>query len=652
VLDRWDPATILAGPLDECVYASRLLGADPSLVLHGGGNTSVKTPGYDVVGNAIDVIHVKGSGHDLATITAGGFTPLDNQRVAQLVAFQQLSDTAMMNALRCLRLDSSAPDPSVEAILHAVIPRAAVLHTHADAILALTDTPDGADRARQLFGPSVLVVDYVMPGFPLAKRCADVIRSQLGDGTPGMVLMRHGIFTFADDTRSAYRAMIELVSAAEAYLAERRGGRARAPAPPAVDGEDLARLRAELSRAAGRPLVMKRCASERALRFAADSRVHDIASRGPATPDHVLRTKRVPLIGRDVDGYEAEYRAYFAANAARSPAPLTMLDPAPRIVIDPAVGLLAAGRTPGEADIALDVYTHTIDVIEDAEDLGGYRPIGAADCFDVEYWELEQAKLGRQGEPPALAGEVALVTGAASGIGRAIAERLLHEGAAVVGFDIAPEVTAVAGGPAYSGIVGDVRDPQAVQRAFDASAERFGGLDIVVIAAGVFPPSARIADLDVDSWRRTMEVNLDGGVGFLRAAHPMLRHAPSGGRVVIVGSRNVRAPGPGAAAYSAAKAALNQVARVAALEWAADGIRVNSVHPDAVFDTGLWTDDLLASRAASYGLTVEAYKRRNLLGAEITSRDVADLVTSMCTSTFAKVTGAQIPIDGGSERVI
>jgi rhamnose utilization protein RhaD (predicted bifunctional aldolase and dehydrogenase)/NAD(P)-dependent dehydrogenase (short-subunit alcohol dehydrogenase family) len=650
--DRWDDGVVLASSLDECVYGSQLLGGDPALVLHGGGNTSVKSSGCDVTGEPIDVLRVKGSGHDLATITGAGFTALDQKRVARLSRFEHLSDTAMMNALRCLRLDATAPDPSVESILHAVIPRAAVEHTHADAILAITDTPDGAGRVAHLFGPEVLVVDYVMPGFPLARRCAAAIGERFDERVRAMVLVNHGIFTFADDTRSAYRTMIELVSMAEDYLARRRRGRAAAPDMAVVAPEDLARLRSELSRVAGAPLVVKRCASDAARRFAARPDVRDIASRGPATPDHVLRTKRTPMIGLDVDAFQRDYVAYFDGNAARSPTALTMLDPAPRVVLEPSIGLLAAGKSAREASIALDVYAHTIEVIEDAEDLGGYRPIGTADCFDVEYWDLEQAKLRRQGAPAPLAGEIALVTGAASGIGRAITERLLAEGAAVVGVDINPDVAAVAGGPAYSGIVGDVRSPDTAQRALVASAAEFGGLDMLVIAAGIFPRAARIADLDLDGWRRTMEINLDGGVAFLRAAHPLLRLAPTGGRVVIVGSRNVRAPGPGAAAYSAAKAALNQVARIAALEWASDRIRVNSVHPDAVFDTGLWTEDLLASRAASYGLTVEAYKRRNLLGTDITSPDVAGVVTSLCMPTFAKVTGAHIPIDGGSERVI
>ncbi|MDQ3978137.1 MAG: SDR family oxidoreductase, partial [Actinomycetota bacterium] len=285
--------------------------------------------------------------------------------------------------------------------------------------------------------------------------------------------------------------------------------------------------------------------------------------------------------------------------------------------------------------------------------LGGYESLSVADLFDVEYWELEQAKLRRAGTPPPLAGEIALVTGAASGIGRACAEALLEEGAAVVGVDIASGVeTAFESGPQWLGLVADITDADQIERSLELAVERFGGLDILVVNAGIFPATAPIAELDDDTWRRTMAVNLDGHAALLRAAHPLLRLAPRGGRVVVVGSKNVPAPGPGAAAYSASKAALTQLARVAALEWAKDGIRVNVVHPNAVFDTGVWTDEVLAERAASYGMSVEEYRTKNLLGVEVTSADVARVCVALCGRDFAKTTGAQIPVDGGNERVI
>ncbi|MGH9292416.1 MAG: class II aldolase/adducin family protein, partial [Acidimicrobiales bacterium] len=393
MLDRWHDAAARdacgTGPgaeLRACVYGSRLLGAEPLLVLHGGGNTSTKVPGVDLLGEPIDILWVKGSGYDLASITCDGFAPLDLGRVARLCGLERLTDSEMMNALLCMRLDASAPAPSVEAILHAVIPRAAVQHSHADAVLALTDTQDGESLARGVFGPRVLVLPYVMPGFPLAKACSELIAAELDDETVGIVLVKHGIFTFGDDTRSSYEKMIELVDAAERYVASRRRPR-RPPDPrPHLDRARVARLRADLSATAGRPLLMGRCSSSAAARLAGDERLRDAALRGPITPDHVLRTKRAPLVGLDVAAYASDYREVFERESLRHAEPLVMLDPAPRVVVDPSLGVWAAGASVRELGVARDIYLHTAAVIEDAEDLGGYRPVSPEDCFDTEYW--------------------------------------------------------------------------------------------------------------------------------------------------------------------------------------------------------------------------------------------------------------------------
>ena len=380
----------------------------------------------------------------------------------------------------------------------------------------------------------------------------------------------------------------------------------------------------------------------------------DISQRGPVTPDHVIRTKPVPLLGRDVDAYVGAYRSYVDDHRHRSARELEPVDPAPRVVLDPELGLCCAGRTPRDAAIVEDVYRHTMKVILDATALGGYRPVSRADLFDVEYWDLEQAKLRRRPPPPPLAGEIALVTGAAGGIGRACAQALLAEGAAVVGLDADPRVVDAFEGPAGLGIEADVTDRRAIEEAVERAVERFGGLDMLVLNAGVFPPSAAVADLgpDLEGWRNAMAVNLDANASLLGLAHPLLREAPRGGRVVIVGSKNVPAPGPGAAAYSASKAALTQLARVAALEWGRDGIRVNVVHPNAVFDTGMWPPEVVAERAARYGLSAEEYRTNNVLGVKVTSADVARLCVAMCGPAFACTTGAQVPVDGGNDRVI
>lgn len=329
-----------------------------------------------------------------------------------------------------------------------------------------------------------------------------------------------------------------------------------------------------------------------------------------------------------------------------------MLDPAPRMALDSALGFVAAGRTARDAAIVEDLYDHTIDVILRAEALGGWRAVTEPDMFDIEYWDLEQAKLRKAGAPPVFTGEITLVTGAASGIGRACVEAFLKRGAAVVGLDRNPAVSEMWKRPDFLGLVCDVTDGRSIEGALDVAIRRFGGVDMLVLNAGVFPSSQPIQEILSDTWKATMSVNVEANLRMMQTCHSLLRLAPRGGRIVVIGSKNVPAPGPGAAAYSASKAALNQLARVAALEWGKDGIRINSVHPNAVYDTALWTDEVLASRAKAYNLTVEQYRRNNLLRTEVTSGDVAELAAEMCGPLFAKTTAAQVPVDGGNERVV
>jgi len=647
-----EEAARFPGDLGLRVYTSRLLGRDKSLVLHGGGNTSVKTRETNLFGEEEDILYVKGSGWDLETIEAEGFAPVRLAPALRLATLPRLSDPEMVNELRTSMTRAAAPTPSVEAILHALLPFKYVDHTHADAVVTVTNTPDGEARVREIWGGSVVIVPYVMPGFDLARLCAERFPAEAGPETAGMVLLNHGIFSFGATARESYERMIELVRGAEEYL-EARGawalGAFPEPAGP-PDPLETAGLRHDLSKAAGFPMVLATHRDARTLAFARRGDVARVSQQGPATPDHVIRTKRLPLVGRDVDAYVHAYQAYFTANV--SGLPKTMLDPAPRVVLDTELGLATAGRTAKEAAIAAEIYRHTMDAIERAERLGGWRALSARELFDMEYWDLEQAKLAQAGKPPVFAGEVALVTGAASGIGRAAVEALLARGAAVVGLDVAPRITGLLARRDFLGLPCDVTVEEDVAEALGKAVAAFGGLDLLVLNAGIFPPSRKIADLPLAEWDRVMRVNLDANVLLMRLCHPLLKLAPAGGRVVVIGSKNVPAPGPGAAAYSASKAALHQLARVAALEWGSDGIRVNVLHPNAVFDTGVWTDEVLASRAAAYGLTVEEYRRKNVLGAEVTSRDVAELAAELCGPRFAKTTGAWIPVDGGNERVI
>ena len=655
--DRWDHAEAAAfeGPLGECVYGSRLLGGDPFLVLHGGGNTSVKAPFRDITGRTIDALYVKGSGWDLATIEAPGFTPLPIDRLQDLLSLDRLSDPDMMRELSAARLDPAAPQPSVETLLHAFLPYPAVQHSHADVIVTLTNLADGDERIREVFGTDVLVVPYVMPGFDLARLVVEIWRDQFHEGAIGMVLLNHGLFTFGDSTREAYGRHIELISRAEEWLDARAP---MAPSPdqaalPPAEPVALARLRSRISAAAGKPMIMTRHTDSAAAGFVGRSDLESLATRGPLTPDHVIRTKRFPMVGTDVDAYVDAYRRYFEENRHRARTELTMLDPAPRVVVDRELGLLTVGDTAKASRIAADIYHHTMVVLERSEDhLGGYVALEAGHLFDCEYWDLEQAKLRRAGRSPEFAGMVAVVTGAASGIGRACAAALLSRGCAVVGLDRDGAVADAFDGPAWLGVVVDVTDGAAQQAAIDAGVERFGGIDIVVPAAGVFGKAQPVGELDEDRWRATLSVNADAVAALLAYVHPFLACSPVGGRVVVIASKNVAAPGRGVAAYSASKAAVTQLARVAALEWAGDGIRVNLVHPDGVFDTGLWDENLIAQRAAAYGLSEAEYRTRNLLSAEVTSAAVARVVTELCGDAFAVTTGAQVPVDGGNERVV
>ncbi len=644
------------GDLGLRVYTSRLLGRNTSLVLHGGGNTSVKILEKNTVGEQEEILYVKGSGWDLETIEAAGFAPVRMSHMLKLAKLGSLSDPQMVNELKTSVTNASAPTPSVETILHATLPYKFVDHTHADTIVAITNTANGETAIREIYGDSVVIIPYVMPGFDLARLCAEEFKKQVNPNTIGMVLLNHGIFSFADTAKASYDRMIHLVSKAEAYLQNQGAWELpcapTSPTSSTFDRLKTALLRQKISDTAKKPMILQSIQDEKIMAYIHRDDLAELALQGPATPDHVIRTKSVPMLGLDIDAYVNAYRDYFEQHSASAKEAKTMLDPSPRIILDPELGMVCAGNTSKDARIVADIYSHTIEVILRATMLGGYRALSPADLFDMEYWDLEQAKLRKGGTPPEFTGEIALITGAASGIGKACVTSLLKRGAAVIALDINPEVVKQFSGDNYLGLVCDVTQAKEINQVLDQGVKRFGGLDILILNAGIFPGGRKIQSLQDDEWRKVMSVNLDANLRLMREAYPLLQKAPNGGRIVVIGSKNVPAPGPGAAAYSASKAALNQLARVAALEWGSDNIRVNSLHPNAVFDTGLWTEEVLSARANHYGIGIDEYKRRNILGCEVTSHDVAELACAMAGDLFAKTTGAQLPIDGGNERVI
>ncbi|MCA6595172.1 MAG: bifunctional aldolase/short-chain dehydrogenase [Pseudanabaena sp. M046S1SP1A06QC] len=637
------------------VYTSRLLGRDPSLVLHGGGNTSVKIREKNIVGEEEEILYVKGSGWDLETIAEAGFAPVRMLHLLKLAKLQVLSDSQMVNELKTQMTKASAPAPSVETILHASLPYKFVDHTHADAVISVTNTANGWERIQEIYGDDVVIIPYVMPGFDLARVCAEKFAAEKSDRTIGMVLMNHGIFSFGETAQESYERMIALVDRAEDYLKKHDAWEISPPNSLIRESDarsEIAKLRAEVAEVAGFPVVLSSHMDGQNLAFAQREDVKIVSQQGCATPDHVIRTKRLPLVGRDVKAYAEFYRAYFAEEVSKSAQPVTILDPAPRVILDYKLGLVTVGKSAKDAKIVADIYEHTMEIIQRSQLLGGYQALPASDIFAVEYWELEQAKLKKGGSSPAFTGEIALVTGAASGIGKACVESLLKRGAAVVGLDINPAIDKLYDRPDFVGVTCDVSNESAIAHALDQAVIAFGGLDILILNAGIFPSGCRIENLDTATWQKVMNINLDANLVLMREAYPLLKLAPKGGRVVAIGSKNVPAPGPAAAAYSASKAALTQLMRVGALEWSKDRIRINTLHPNAVFDTGIWTEEVLAARAQHYGLTIEEYKTNNLLRVEITSHHVAELAAEMCGTLFACTTAAQVPIDGGNDRVI
>ena len=416
--------------------------------------------------------------------------------------------------------------------------------------------------------------------------------------------------------------------------------------------QEIAELRQQVSLTAGKPMLLNLSNSKLGLNFSNRKDIQSIATRGPLTPDHVIRTKRIPMIGRNIDKYKEEYVSYFESNEPSAKERKRILDQAPRVILDKEFGLCSIGKNMKEIGIISDIYEHTIQSILRAEILGGFKALPAKDIFDLEYWDLEQAKLLKNTNSLEFEGEVVLITGAASGIGKSCVESFLSRGAAVIALDISNSIETVIKHQNYLGLVCDLTNEISTKDSIEMGVRHFGGVDMIVLNAGVFPEGKKVKDLDLKEWNKVFSINLDANLNLLRELFPLLRFSPSKGRVVIIGSKNVSAPGPGAAAYSASKAALNQLMRVLSMEWGEYGIRLNTLHPNAVFDTGIWTDEVLESRANHYGLSVEEYKINNILGVEINSKDVSELAAEMCGKLFSKTTAAQIPVDGGNERVI
>jgi rhamnose utilization protein RhaD (predicted bifunctional aldolase and dehydrogenase)/NAD(P)-dependent dehydrogenase (short-subunit alcohol dehydrogenase family) len=650
--------------LEMRAYTSRLLGASSDLVLHGGGNTSVKITQNNLFNEPEDLLYIKGSGHDLKTIQQNGFSPVLLDKMIRLASLDGLSDTDMVTEMRKALTNPTAPTPSVETILHALIPYKFVDHTHADSIVAISNTPNGEELLKEIYGERILILPYVMAGFVLAKQVYEALNNNPIENYDGIILCHHGAITFGDDAKTSYESMIAMVTKAEDYLNEKKIFDIADSQPKKeaanVQALQIAKLRKEYSLKNQKPTLVRLRQEDNVRLFCEHESIKEISHKGPLTPDHVIHTKRLPLYisqplnnnneeaSKLIEGYSKNYRQYFEHNAQSEHVCLT---PLPAYSIWKDTGSLVFATNSKKLNVISDINDHTFKSILQSEALGGHTPVGENDAFDIEYWELEQAKLRSGKSAPSLEGQVVCVTGGASGIGQAMTETYLKNGACVIALDIKPEIKTCFEGPSYLGIECDILKDEDIKNAFEQGVKYFGGMDTLILNAGAFPKSAPIEDMDFSLWDFSMKINLGSQLKSLNYATPYLKEGfnPS---VLIIGSKNVPAPGPGASAYSVAKAGLTQLARVAALELGQYNIRVNTLHPNAVFDTGIWSDEVLEQRASHYKMSIEEYKTNNLLKTKITSLDVARVALEMTGPVFSKTTGAQIPIDGGNDRVI
>jgi rhamnose utilization protein RhaD (predicted bifunctional aldolase and dehydrogenase)/NAD(P)-dependent dehydrogenase (short-subunit alcohol dehydrogenase family) len=655
-------------------YTSRLLGQDPALVLHGGGNTSVKTTAREITGKDVAALYVKGSGWDLATIEPEGFPACRLPPLLDCLALEKLSDEDMVKALRSQMLDPSSPTPSVEALLHAFLPGKFVDHTHANAVLAIVDQPDGAARAREVWGADVLLVPYVMPGFDLARAVAAL--GERVKGTTLMILDKHGIFTWGETAKESYERMIRAVTLAEEWVvhAHARAKTVSYRNPPDAEARSARQrqlspiVRGALARAAdGAPFVLDWRTEPDVLALLGRQDAKALVHVGPMTPDHVLRTKPLPAwlgdvpedaasatthVDTELARYASWYGAYFDENAKRSATPLTRLDRLPRVLLVPGVGALTIGKTLDEAKIAGDVYVHTARVIMDASAVGHYQPASHADLFDVEYWSLEQAKLrvAKVAGGP-LARRIALVTGAARGIGRATAEHFLALGAHVVLSDAnaaALGETEAAlrrrAGRRVAAVVADVTKPEECRRLLDATVAAFGGIDVVVSNAGNAPSGLLHTEAGEAALVRSLELNLLGHQYVAHAAAEVMLAQKMGGCLLFNASKSAFNPGKEFGPYAVPKAAVVALMKQYAVDLGAHGIRTGAVNADRI-RTALF-DGIIEARAAARGVSPDEYFRDNLLRRETTAEDVAQAFGWLATAEAT--TGSVVTVDGGN----
>ena len=682
-VDRWGEDYGAAFALR--LYSARLLGEDADLVLHGGGNVSLKGLHRTVFGDEVAALFVKASGRDLATLDPGDLPAIDLAYAQRLCELDSLTDEAMVNEIRSHRFDSSAPTPSIEALVHAVIPHDYVDHSHADAVLAVTNHANGDELAQEAMGDRVAVLPYVRPGFDLAKAVADCIRTT--SDIDGIVLLHHGLITFGEDAQTAYENHVELVDACEQLIAKHFTGFRRTTVPRGVRREGEVDNRAEkvapllrglLAVPTGNedrphsPSIMEWRTSEELLALISTRDAPRLMPDGPLTGDHIIRTKAKALYVEEpdwshsdklseqlrscIEKFRKEYTAYVETYGAYPP----NLDPSPRVVILPGAGLFCWGTSKRDAIVTADIAEHTLVTKTKSDAIAPYECFPESHWYDMEFRKQQVAKVGVASSRP-LERQIVIISGGAGAIGAAAAEVCVQAGAHVVIADldtkrvaqVADEINKRFGAGSALAVVMDVTDEKSVRDGYAEAVRMYGGVDVVVPNAGVAHVSS-IEEMDVADFRRVMDINATGYLLFMREGIRVLKRQGIGGNVVISASKNVFAPGAQFGAYSASKAAGHQLGKVAAIELAPDGIRVNMINADAVFGegkrrSGLWAE-VGPSRAKSRNMEEDElpdyYRGRNLLKARVCGYHVGNAVVFFA-SNATPTTGATLPVDGG-----
>ena len=668
--------------LETLAYRSNLLGADRAVANFGGGNTSTKAKEKDHAGREVDVLWVKGSGTDLATIRAEQFTGLKLDEVLPLEERDEMSDEKMVSYLAACQLRPDMPRGSIETLLHAFVPYPHVDHTHPDAINMICCAEGGEELAAECFGEEAVWIPYIRPGFTLSKQVGEVVRNN--PNVRFILLAKHGLVTWGETHEDSYGRTIEAINRAAEFVASRTrepfGGRSVEPLSTerreALLAEILPALRGALSSGteeATHKILRVDYTSEDVLEFVCGRDSRELSQVGAACPDHLVRTKVKPLwvdfdpekegadelkakLREATSRYQEEYEAYYARNRETNPqGDAPMFDPNPRVVLIPGVGLVGAAHNAKEANLSRDFAYRAINVMRGAHALGGYVSLTEEESYAVEYWPLELYKLAQAPPPKELAGRVAFVTGGAGGIGSAVARSLASEGACVVACDLDEDgAREVAESLPQPGIAAraDVTDEGEVTGAYLRAILEYGGVDVVVSNAGL-ASSAPIEETSVEMWDRNHAVLAKGYFLVSREAFKIMKEQGVGGSLIFVASKNAMAAGKNASAYSSAKAAELHLARCLAEEGGPAYIRVNTVNPDAVLSgSRIWGSSWREERAAAYGIKPEEleehYRKRNVLKVNVLPENIAEAVLHFASEArSSRSTGNVLNVDGG-----